>query len=63
MLNTHLMGLGGSQYLVLEMAIAFAERGYDVYVDSLAIKSRGDLVKIANFFRCKQVRGNEYKCR
>jgi glycosyltransferase involved in cell wall biosynthesis len=50
MLNAHLMGLGGSQYLVLEIAIAFAERGYDVYVDSLAIKSRGDLVKIANFF-------------
>jgi len=50
MLNVSFMGLGGSQYLALEMAIAFAERGYDVYIDSLALRSRGDLLEVADFF-------------
>ena len=50
MLNAYFMGPGGSHYVVLEMAIAFAEKGYDVYVDSITTKSRRDLEKFAEFF-------------
>lgn len=50
MLNAKLMGYGGSNYVMLETAIAFAEKGYEVYIDSPFIKSRCDLVEIARFF-------------
>lgn len=53
MLNAHFMGLGGSQYVTLETAIAFAERGYEVYIDSPFIGSKSDLDKIAEFFGSK----------
>jgi len=54
MLNAYLMGLGGSNYVMLETAIAFAERGYEVYVDSIIIKSHRDLLELATFFGIKQ---------
>ena len=50
MLNARLMGFGGSQYVMLEAAIAFAERGLETYIDSPFIKSRCDLLKMAEFF-------------
>ena len=50
MLNARLMGLGGSQYVMLETAIAFAERGFETYIESLLITSTCDLLKIAEFF-------------
>ncbi|MEM2024735.1 MAG: glycosyltransferase [Desulfurococcaceae archaeon] len=50
MLNAKLMGLGGSHYVMLETAIAFAERGFETYIDSPLISSRCDLFELANFF-------------
>ncbi|MEM4718288.1 MAG: glycosyltransferase [Desulfurococcaceae archaeon] len=50
MLNARVMGLGGSQYVMLETAIAFAERGVETFIDSPFIKSRCDLLKLADFF-------------
>lgn len=50
MLNARLMGLGGSHYVMLETAIAFAERGFDTYIDSPLISSRCDLFNLATFF-------------
>lgn len=50
MLNAQVMGYGGSQYVMLETAIAFAEKGIDTYIDSPFIKSRCDLLKLAEFF-------------
>jgi glycosyltransferase involved in cell wall biosynthesis len=54
MLNAYLMGPGGSNYVMLETAIAFAEKGYEVYVDSIIIKSHRDLLELATFFGIKQ---------
>lgn len=54
MLNAYLLGPGGSNYVMLETAIAFAEKGYEVYVDSVIIKSRRDLLDLASFFGVKQ---------
>jgi glycosyltransferase involved in cell wall biosynthesis len=50
MLNARFMGPGGSHYVMLETAIAFAERKFNVYVDSLILRSRSDLVKLAKIF-------------
>ncbi|MEM0001176.1 MAG: glycosyltransferase [Desulfurococcaceae archaeon] len=50
MLNAHLMGIGGSHYVMLETAIAFAERGLETYIDSPFITSRCELLRLAEFF-------------
>lgn len=50
MLNYYFMGPGGAQYVMLETAIAFSERGVEVYIDSPFIMYREDLIKIARVF-------------
>lgn len=50
MLNATLMGLGGSHYVMLETAIAFAKKGYEVFIDSININSPCKLRRLAEFF-------------
>ena len=50
MVNALLMGPGGSQYVTLEAAIAFAERGVETYIDAPFIEGRHDLAKLAEVF-------------
>jgi len=50
MLNAFFMGPGGSHYVMLETAIAFAERGVETYIESPLITSHCDLSKLAGFF-------------
>lgn len=49
MLNYFAMGLGGSQYVMLETAVAFAKHGFTVYVSS-ALDSPCKLLKMTEFY-------------
>lgn len=49
MLNYFAMGLGGSQYVMLETAVAFAKHGFTVYISS-ALDSPCKLLNMAKFY-------------
>ncbi|MEM4451818.1 MAG: glycosyltransferase family 4 protein [Thermosphaera sp.] len=50
MINTMIMGPGGSEYVTLETAIAFAKKGFQVYIDSWTLRNPHDLLNISKFF-------------
>jgi glycosyltransferase involved in cell wall biosynthesis len=50
MINTMVMGPGGSEYVTIETAIAFAKKGFEVYIDSWGLRKPEDLSSIVRFF-------------
>jgi len=58
MLNTFLMGPGGSEYVTLETAIAFATRGFTVYIDSPTLDRPEKLKQLIEHYG---LRGNEVR--
>lgn len=50
MINTMVMGPGGSEYVTIEIAIAFAKKGFEVYIDSWTLRKPEELLRIAEFF-------------
>ncbi|MEL9908857.1 MAG: glycosyltransferase [Desulfurococcus sp.] len=54
MFNTYLMGPGGSEYVTLETAIAFTERGFPVYIDSVTLNTPSKLRELADHYGLKR---------
>ncbi|MGB9827285.1 MAG: glycosyltransferase family 4 protein [Thermosphaera sp.] len=50
MINTMVMGPGGSEYVTIETAIAFAKKGFEAYIDSWTLRKPEDLLRITGFF-------------
>ncbi|NAZ27298.1 MAG: glycosyltransferase [Thermogladius sp.] len=50
MIGSLLMGPGGSEYVALETAIALKKAGFEVYLDSLGVRTFDKLVSLSEFY-------------
>ncbi|WP_245526465.1 glycosyltransferase family 4 protein [Desulfurococcus mucosus] len=53
MFNTYFMGPGGSEYVTLETALAFARRGFTVYIDSVTLHTPSRLKELIHHYGLK----------